>query len=132
MLLRPPSQKLTRMQSDFLSLTLFVLAQHSCLKELDALAAALSLVGKRNAQVVAAQMLVRFLNKNWGQALELLEELDRIAPIEQFGEYRQTDSQRMRKYLRARCLHELGDKIRTKNAIDSYLRHGKKLTLDPE
>jgi len=132
MLLRLPSEKLTKMQCDFLSLTMFVLAQHSCLNELETLATALSVTGKRSQQVIAAQMVVRFLKRNWGKALEFLEELDRIAPIERFGEYKQTDSQRMRRYLRARCLHELGERIRARDAISNYLRHGKELTLDPE
>jgi len=114
---------LTRRQLDYLLLTMFVLSQHGHFDCLDILASALSTIGEKNPQVVAAHTIVCFIKNDWEQTLAYLEELDRIAPIERFGKYKVTDKHRMRKYLRARCLYELGDANRAKDAIASYLRY---------
>jgi hypothetical protein len=88
------------------------------------LAESLYLLGDNSAEVVLARAILRFFAREWMPALTGLEELDRIDPIERFGQYTLTDRQRMRRYLKARCLYELRQTVRARDAIESYLRHG--------
>lgn len=114
----PPEQR------DFLLLTIFVLSQHGYIDRAGLLAEALYTLGDQSPPVLLARAILRFFKQDWRPALACLEELDRVAPMERFGDYRLTDRQRMRRYLRARCLHELGEAQRARDAILGYLRHG--------
>jgi hypothetical protein len=118
---RLPDQK----QRDFLLLNIFVLAQHGYVDRAGVLAEALYLVGDASAEVQLARAVLRFFAGEWAATLACLDELDRLDPIERFGNYTLTDRQRMRRYLKARCLYELDDKIRARDAVDVYLRHGR-------
>jgi hypothetical protein len=111
-------------QRDFVLLTIFVLAQHKYLDRAAILAEALFIMGETSSEVVLARAVLRFLKCDWLSALTCLEEVDRLDPIERFGQYKLTESQRMRRFIKARCLHELGQPGRAKDAIDAYLRHG--------
>ena len=114
----------TERQRDFLLLNIFVLAQHGYVEKAGVLAEALHALGDGSVHVHIARAVLRFLAGDWASALAVLEEVDRIAPIERFGDYQMTDAQRMRRYLKARCLKELGDDAGAKEVVDSYLRHG--------
>lgn len=109
---------------DFLLLNIYVLSQHGYIEQAATLAEALSELGDGSAEVVLARAVLAFFRKDWRATLAALDELDRIDPIERFGHYRLNDRQRMRRYLKARSLHETGERTRARDAVDSYLRHG--------
>ncbi len=109
---------------DLVLLTVFVCAQHGYFARARALAEALYVIGDRTTDILLARAVLRFLERQWADALACLEELDRIDPIERFGDYTLTNPQRMRRYLRARSLYELDDHARSGDVVDSYLRHG--------
>lgn len=111
-------------QRDFVLVTLFVMAQQGYVQRAGILAEALHALGDNTPELLLARAILRFIAEEWAAALAVLEELDRRAPIERFGDYQMDERQRMRRYLRARCLHELGDEASAREAIDSYLRHG--------
>jgi hypothetical protein len=111
-------------QRDFLLLTIFVLSQHGYMDRAGTLAEALYILGDDSAEVTLARVILRFFAREWMPALTGLDELDRIDPIERFGRYTLTDRQRMRRYIKARCLYELRQTARARDAIESYLRHG--------
>ncbi len=111
-------------QRDFLLLTVFVLAQQGQIDRAGVLAEALHLVGDDSAEILLARAVLRFFVEDFAAALAVLEELDRLAPIERFGTYRLDERQRMRRYLKARCLYALGDAAGARDAVEVYLRHG--------
>lgn len=119
-------------QRDFLLLTVFVLAQQGQIDRAGVLAEALHLVGDDSAEILLARAVLRFFVEDFAAALAVLEELDRLAPIERFGSYRLDERQRMRRYLKLRCLHEIGEAGRVRDALDSYLRHGETGEGEPE
>ncbi|MEJ1160514.1 hypothetical protein [Prosthecomicrobium sp. N25] len=108
----------------FLLLHVFVLAQHGYVDRASTILEALHALGDAGADVVLGRAVMRFFRQDWPGALACLDELDRIDPIERFGQYRMTERQRMRRYVKARCLFELGDGDRARDAVESYLRHG--------
>lgn len=110
-------------QRDFLLLTIFVLAQQGFVDRAGILAEALYLVGDESEEVLLARAVLRFFAEDWAAALACLEELDRNAPIERFGAYKPTQRQRMRRYLKARCLYQLDDVASAREAVQIYLRH---------
>jgi hypothetical protein len=122
----------SRRERDFILLNIFVLAQQGYVSRAEVLVDALYLMGERSVDVLLARSVVRFLSGEWPQALACLEELDREDPIERFGAYKLTERQRMRRYLKARCLFELQERARARDAIDSYLRHGSDGNEEPE
>lgn len=107
-------------ERDFLLLTVFVCMQHGQVGKASALAEALVRAGDDSREALLAQAVVTFARGDYETTLSVLSRLDRIDPIERFGKRNLTDRQRMRSYLRARSLHELGD---GRNAVDLYLRH---------
>jgi hypothetical protein len=115
---------LSTRQRDFLLLTIFVLTQHGHIERARALAEALHAMGDNSGEVTLARAVLRFFSQDWEAALACLDDLDRISPIERFGTYTMNDSQRLRRYLKARCFHELKDYSRARDVVDSYLRHG--------
>lgn len=110
---------------DFLRLLVFVLAQQGYVDRAGVLAEALYLTGETGAEVQLARAVLRFLAGEWSATLACLEELDRIDPVERFGDYTLDEAQRMRRFLAARCLFELGDAAGSRDALDSYLRRAK-------
>lgn len=126
------SRGLSRRQRDFLLLNIFVLARHGYVDRARVFADAMFELGDGTAEVLLARAVLRFSEGQWAETLEVLDSLDRIAPMERFGSYRLTDKQRMRRYLKTRSLHELGDKARARDAIDAYMRHGEAGLQDPE
>lgn len=118
---RDPSG-LGRRQRDLVLLTIFVLAQHGHLDRAGLLAEALHAAGDGSQEVLFARAVLRFLVREWAAALACLEELDRLAPIERFGRYVLTERERTRRYLKARCLHEIGGGSGARDAVDLYLR----------
>ncbi len=111
-------------QRDFLLLTIFVLAQQGYVDRAGILAESLHLVGDVSPETQLARAILRFFAGDFAAALAVLEDLDRLAPIERFGNYSLDERQRMRRYLKARCLHELGEPGRARDAVEIYLRHG--------
>lgn len=122
---RPPAASpLTRLQRDFLLLNIFVQLRHGYNDRAAILADAMHRLGDQSAEVLLARAVLRFIEGRWPDSLACLDELDRTHPTERFGAYRLTERQRMRRYLRSRCLFELGDTLRARDALDSYMRHG--------
>ncbi|KAB0676858.1 hypothetical protein [Aureimonas leprariae] len=115
---------LSRRGRDFLLLWIFVQVRHGYPERAAAVADALRRLGDGSAEVATAEAVLAFLAGRWRDTLARLDELDRIDPLERFGSYRLTERQRMRRYLRTRCLFELGDEPRAKDALEAYLRHG--------
>jgi hypothetical protein len=115
---------LSTRQRDFLLLNIFVLTQHGYIQRASVLAEALYVLGDGTPEAVLARTVLRFFSGDWSAALACLEELDRIDPIERFGPYTMNDRQRMRRYLKARCLFELHQHVPARDAVESYLRHG--------
>lgn len=122
----------TRRERDFLLLNIFVLAQNGFPERAAVLAEAMHAHGDDGADVTLARAVLRFSAKRWRETLDVLDALDRIDPIERFGAYRLTERQRMRRYLKMRCLHELGDTARARDALEAYLRHGEEGLEIPE
>lgn len=118
------ASELSPEQRDFMLLNIFVLAQHGYIERAGTLAEALYVLGDNSAEVVLARAVLHFFSQNWGSALACLEELDQIAPIEKFGLYRMNSKQRMRRYLKARCFHEMREHQRARDVVESYIRHG--------
>lgn len=118
-----PSQ-LRRKEREFLLLNVFVLLQHGYVDKAGVLAEALYAIGDRSVEVLFARTVLRFLKQDWSSVLVCLDELDRIDPVERFGNYRLTERQRMRRYMKARSLYELKAKVGARDAIETYLRHG--------
>ncbi len=119
------SDGLDAKQRGFLLLNIYVLAQQGYIERAATLAEAMHHSGDRSVDVTLARLVLAFMGGDHPRALALVDELDRIDPVERFGEYRLTDRQRMRRYIKARCLFESGDKAGARDAVDSYLRHGK-------
>lgn len=119
-----PRAGLSTRQRDFLLLNIFVLVQHGYHARARVLAETMHLLGDDSTEVFLARAVLRFLAAEWGDALAILDELDRIDPVERFGAYRLTGRQRMRRYLKTRCLYELNERGRVKDALEAYLRHG--------
>jgi hypothetical protein len=115
---------LTTKQRDFLLLSIFVLTQHGYTQRASTLAEALYALGDATPEAILARTVLRFFRGEWAAALTCLEELDRIDPIERFGPYTMSDRQRMRRYLKARCLFEMNQRVPARAAVESYLRHG--------
>lgn len=109
---------------DYLLLTVFVLVQHGYYARAAAIADALALAGDGGADLAFARMVIRFLSRDWSGALHLAEDLERRDPVERFGAFQLNDRQRMRRYVRLRCLHELGETDHVRDAIAIYLRRG--------
>jgi hypothetical protein len=109
---------------DFLLLNVFVLAQHGYIDRAATLVEALHELGDASPEVLLARSIMRFFRADWAGALVCLDDLDRIDPLERFGRYKLDDRQRMRRYIKARCLYELGEKARARDAVEGYLRHG--------
>lgn len=116
------ASQLSRQQRDFMLLNIFVLAQHGYIQRAGVLVEALLILGDQSADVVLGRAVMQFFSQNWTAALKSLDEVDRLAPIERFGTYIMTDKQRMRRYMKARCLYELNDRSRARDVVDSYLR----------
>jgi len=129
---RRGSRPFTRRQRDFLLLNIFVLLRHGYVERARILADAMQASGDNGVEVHLARCVLRFAERRWNEALESLEVLDRIDPIERFGSYRLNERQRMRRYIKTRCLHEIGDAARMRDALDSYLRHGDAGLEEPE
>lgn len=126
------ARPLSRRQRDFLLLNIFVLARHGYAERARTLADAMFELGDESAEVLLARAVLRFAEGKWAETLETLDSLDRIDPMERFGKYRLTDKQRMRRYLKTRSLHELGDTARMRDALDAYMRHGDSGSEEPE
>ncbi|MGQ3211772.1 MAG: hypothetical protein ACT6U0_10160 [Shinella sp.] len=118
----PP--RLTRRQRDFLLLNIFVLLRHGYVERARVLAEALHRLGDDSVNVHLARAVLRFAAGDWQEALDVLEKLDRVSPIERFGSYRLNEQQRARRYIRMKCFSEMGDTLRTRDALEAYLRHG--------
>lgn len=130
---RPPrSGAVRRKERDFLLLNIYVFARHGYIEQARIFADALYLMGETSADVLLARAVTRFLGSEWAAALAVLEELDRVDPIERFGSYQPSPKQRMRRYLKARSLHELGMGDNAGDALDAYLRHGVSGVEEPE
>ncbi|MGJ0508136.1 MAG: hypothetical protein ACR652_13625 [Methylocystis sp.] len=122
----------TSRERDFLLLTVYVLARQGYVARAAVLLEALHLASAPTAEVTLGRAILRFFKRDFSNALTCLEELDRIDPLERFGHYRLTERQRMRRYLKARCLFELNEVSRAREVLDVYMRHGDADTIDAE
>ncbi len=114
----------TTRERDFLLLTVYVLAQHGYVDRAGVLLEALHLSSELSGEVMLGRAVLRFYKGDCRSALNCLEELDRIDPIARFGQYRLSERQRLRRFLKARCLFELHELSRARDAVEVYLRHG--------
>jgi hypothetical protein len=113
---------LSPQQRDFMLLNIFVLAQHGYVDRAAALVETLIIFGEDTTEVVLARAVMRFFSQDWAATLRTLDDVDRLAPIERYGAYVMSDKQRMRRYMKARCLYELNDLARSRDVVESYLR----------
>lgn len=113
---------LSQQQRDFMLLNIFVLAQHGYMERAGALVETLLIFGENTAEVLLARAVMRFFSQDWPATLRTLDEVDRLAPIERYGAYVMSDKQRMRRYMKARCLYELNERGRARDVVESYLR----------
>lgn len=120
---RETATGLSAQERDFVLLTLFVLVQHCEYEKASTIAEALIEAGDSSAEALLGHAVIAFCLQDYGTVLESLAQLDRVDPIERYGQREGTERERMRSYLRARSLHEKGEEQR--NAIDLYLRHAK-------
>lgn len=120
--------RLTRRQRDFLLLNIFVLMRHGYIERARVLAEALHGLGDDSVNAHLARAVLSFASRDWQDALDVLEMLDRVSPIERFGSYRLNEQQRARRYIRMKCFSEMGDKLRARDALEAYLRHGEEGT----
>jgi hypothetical protein len=111
-------------QRDLLLLLIYVYVQHGYVERAETLSQALRALGDGSREARLAGAVTAFLRARWAACLDELDALDRIDPLERFGSYRLTERQRMRRYLRTRCLFELDDAAGARAALDGYLRHG--------
>lgn len=114
----------TAREKDFVLLTVYVLAQQGYVARAGVLLEALHLASRPSADIMFGRAIVRFVKRDFSNALSCLEELDRLDPLERFGEYRLTERQRLRRYMKARCLFELNETGRAREILDVYMRHG--------
>jgi tetratricopeptide (TPR) repeat protein len=115
-------------QREYLLLNLYVLAQQGYVDRAATIAEAMRVMGEDALELAAARAVLHFLKSEWRQALACLDEYDRADPVERFGSYRLTEMQRLRRYLRARCLHELAEPAQALEAVERYLRLGSDAT----
>lgn len=108
-------------ERDFLLLVIFIYMQHQMNDRAQVLVEAMAEAGDGSREVVLAQAILAFMRKDFERTLEVLTRLDRIDPIERYARNTLTERQRMRSYLRARSLHELGDDAAA--TVDLYIRH---------
>src|SRR5262249_41016357 len=101
--------ELSTRQRDFLLLTIFVLTQHGYIERAITLAEAMHVLGDQSNEVALARAVLRFFSQDWNATLAHLDELDQLNPIERFGTYTMDHTQRLRRYLKARCFYELKD-----------------------
>lgn len=114
----------TARERDFLLLAIYVQLQNGYLERAAVLCEALRRLGDNSSDVALAGAVIAFLEGKFRETIGHLDRLDRIDPLERFGSYKLTDRQRMRRYLRTRCLFELQENARAQDALESYLRHG--------
>lgn len=108
-------------ERDFLLLLVFVYLQHDLHDRAQVLVEAMLEAGDQTRETVLASAVLCFCQKDYERTLAMLARLDRIDPIERYARNTLTDRQRMRSYLRARSLYELGGDM--KATVDLYIRH---------
>jgi outer membrane PBP1 activator LpoA protein len=108
-------------ERDFLLLVIYIYMQHQMNDRAAVLVEAMAEAGDSSREVVLAQAILAFTRKDYERTLQVLARLDRIDPIERYERNTLTERQRMRSYLRARSLHELGDDAAA--TVDLYIRH---------
>jgi outer membrane PBP1 activator LpoA protein len=108
-------------ERDFLLLVIYIYLQHQMNDRAQVLVEAMAEAGDSSREVVLAQAILAFMRKDYERTLEVLARLDRIDPIERYARNTLSERQRMRSYLRARSLHELGDDAAA--TVDLYIRH---------
>jgi hypothetical protein len=108
-------------ERDFLLLLVFVYLQHDMFDRAQIIVEAMLEAGDGSREIVLAQAVLAFCKKDFEKTLEVLTRLDRVDPIERYARKTLTERQRMRSYLRARSLYELGGDM--KATLDLYIRH---------
>ncbi len=119
-----PQDQLGPKHREFLLLTIFVLTQHGLVERAKVLTDALIACGDSSSDVRLAEAVLTFFVGEHRETLHILEILDQIDPMERFGPQQLNERQRMRRYLRAKCLHELKNDAEATQAIEIYLRRG--------
>ena len=114
---------------DFLHLLIYVATQHHLYERAYTIVQALIAEGDESADVYLAEAVLLFYLEDFERALETLRHLERIDPVERFGDRKLAKKYRMRGFLKARCLHELksDDSDEERSALELYLRHTNKL-----
>jgi hypothetical protein len=121
----PASRAMTQNEREFILLVAFVYAQHGQIERAGILLECLYGLGEYTSEVMIGRTVLRFFKRDWAGVLGCLEELDRMDPLERFGDYRLTERQRMRRYLKARSLFELHERTRARDAVEVYMRRGR-------
>ncbi len=101
------SDLIDRRRRSYICLHVFVLMQHGyhakALIWLDVLYRS----GDRSEHVLFTRASALFLDGRFAEASTALQEADRLHPIERFGESRVDERQKLRQYMRARCIFEM-------------------------
>lgn len=114
--------ELTPRQRDYLHLTAFILAQHGQYARADSLMAAVELDAGDDPSIILSRAVLSFYMEDYARALAGFEKMDVIDPIERFGKYDLSETQKLRRYFKARCYRELGEDDKMRDAVDIYLR----------
>lgn len=113
----------TRTERAFLLLTIYVLARQNHIGRASRLAEALHMAGDGSPEVLMARAVLASLEGKPQAVLGFLDLLDRIDPVERFGNYALNRPQRARRLLRAQALSATGARSAARDAVDLYLRH---------
>ncbi|MEM8797311.1 MAG: hypothetical protein AAGE61_17255 [Pseudomonadota bacterium] len=95
-------------QRDYLSLTVFVYAQHGHFDKAQTLIEGMEAIGDNGDDVLLSRAVLAFFNDDFNVALSRLDRLDERAKGDGTQDTRADERARMRNYLRARCLFQLG------------------------
>ncbi|MEO1774715.1 MAG: hypothetical protein AAFS07_07170 [Pseudomonadota bacterium] len=106
---------------DFLLLTIYVYTRQERLDRASALAEALLVIDGPTKTTLFTVAVIDFLRGRVRRCRERLVALDRIDPLESFGDVVPTKRERMRSYLRARCARQLDMPEEAERALARYL-----------
>lgn len=118
---------LTRLERDYVMLSILVRMQHARHHEARALIEGLLALGERTVQVLMAKAVVESALGDHEAVLETIRELDRIEPPEILSGRRIEDRIRVRSFMKARAVFGLTGELDAdaRASLDFYLRQGR-------
>lgn len=113
---------LTQRHEDFMMLTVLMLAQYGAHDRANILVEALIESGVSDKRIQLCHAILQYFLGNSKKTLTALEALDAMDPMEHLPPGRLSESQRLRRYLRARCHYDLLELDKAKKALALYLQ----------